>query len=157
MSFCLLRNAKDAGEDASVMSISASGMGRPIDVNDLRLKHSYTAYSATLVSGPYNDIMKFTKRNPEISFTHIHPGFVKTQPAHWALRLLSPLISLFVWLKAISPEESAEYMLFALFDGEKGIFRLGAKGDDLGMKGYLFTEEQKKAVWDHSVKVTRCA
>ncbi len=53
----LLRNAKEAGEDASVLSVLASGMGRAIDVNDLGLKHSYQAYKATLVSGSYNDIM----------------------------------------------------------------------------------------------------
>ncbi len=53
----LLRNAKEAGEDASVLSVLASGMGRAIDVNDLGLKHSYQAYKATLVSGSYNDVM----------------------------------------------------------------------------------------------------
>ncbi|KAK0439609.1 hypothetical protein EV421DRAFT_2084484 [Armillaria borealis] len=158
----LLRNAKEAGEDASVLSVLASGMGRAIDVNDLGLKHSYQAYKAMLVSGSYNDIMveEFAKRNPDISFTHIYPGLVNTpgtRPTHWALRLFSPLISLLVWLAAISPEESAEYMLFALFDGEKGFFHRSSKGDDLGMKGYPFTEEEKKAVWDHSVAVTRCA
>ncbi|KAK0239424.1 hypothetical protein EDD85DRAFT_902926 [Armillaria nabsnona] len=158
----LLRNAKEAGEDASVLSVLASGMGRAIDVNDLGLKHSYQAYKATLVSGSYNDIMveEFAKRNPEIAFSHIYPGLVNTpgtRPTHWALRLFSPLISLLVWLAAISPEESAEYMLFALFDREKGFFHRSPKGDDLGMKGYPFTEEEKKAVWDHSVVVTRCA
>ncbi|PBK93304.1 NAD(P)-binding protein [Armillaria gallica] len=158
----LLRNAKDAGEDVNVLSILASGMGRAIDVNDLALKHSYRAYKATLVSGSYNDIMveEFAKRDPEIAFTHIYPGLVNTpgtRPTHWALRLISPLINLFVWLSAISPEESAEYMLFSLFDGKKGFFHRSPKGDDLGMKGYPFTEEEKKAVWDHSVEVTRCA
>ncbi|PBK80194.1 NAD(P)-binding protein [Armillaria gallica] len=158
----LLRNAKEAGEDASVLSVLASGMGRAIDVNDLGLKHSYQAYKATLVSGSYNDIMveEFAKRNPEIAFSHIYPGLVNTpgtRPTHWPLRLFSPLISLLVWLAAISPEESAEYMLFALFDREKGFFHRSSKGDDLGMKGYPFTEEEKKAVWGHSVTVTRCA
>ncbi|KAK0482695.1 hypothetical protein IW261DRAFT_1333916 [Armillaria novae-zelandiae] len=158
----LLRNAKNAGEDVNVLSILASGMGRAIDVNDLALKHSYRAYKATMVSGSYNDIMveEFAKRDPEIAFTHIYPGLVNTpgtRPTHWALRLISPLISLFVWLSAISPEESAEYMLFSLFDGKKGFFHRSPKGDDLGMKGYPFTEEEKKAVWDHSMEVTRCA
>ncbi|KAG7444000.1 NAD(P)-binding protein [Guyanagaster necrorhizus] len=158
----LLRNAKDAGEDAKVMSILASGLGRAIDVNDLGMKHSYKAYKATLASGSYNDIMveEFAKRNPEISFTHIYPGFVDTpgtRPTHWALRLFTPLIVLLVWLAAISPQESAEYMLFALFDGEKGFFHRGSKGDDLGTKGYSFTDEEKRAVWEHSVEVTRCA
>ncbi len=175
----LLRNAKDAGEDVNVLSILASGMGRAIDVNDLALKHSYRAYKATMVSGSYNDIMvevrlvfssdfpfpsyhpqEFAKRDPKIAFTHIYPGLVNTpgtRPTHWALRLISPLINLFVWLSAISPEESAEYMLFSLFDGKKGFFHRSPKGDDLGMKGYPFTEEEKKAVWDHSVEVTRCA
>ncbi|KAK0482712.1 hypothetical protein IW261DRAFT_1469365 [Armillaria novae-zelandiae] len=158
----LLKNAKEAGEDASVLSVLASGLGRAIDVNDLGLKHSYQAYKAMLASFSYNDIMveEFAKRDPDIAFTHICPGLVNTpgtRLTHWALRFLSPLISLLVWLAAISPEESAEYMLFALFDGEKGFFHRGSKGDDLGMKGYSFTEEEKKAVWDHSVAVTRCA
>ncbi|KAK0196413.1 hypothetical protein F5146DRAFT_1011437 [Armillaria mellea] len=158
----LLRNAKEAGEDASVLSVLASGMGYAIDINDLGLKHSYQAYKAMLASSSYNDIMveEFAKRNTDISFTHIYPGLVNTpgtRPTHWALRLFSPLISLIVWLAAFSPEESAEYMLFALFDGEKGFFHRSSKGDDLGMKGYPFTEEEKKAVWDHSVAVTRCA
>ncbi|KAK0463459.1 uncharacterized protein EV420DRAFT_1263998 [Desarmillaria tabescens] len=158
----LLRNARDAGEDARVMSVLASGMGRAIDVNDLGLKHSYKAYKAMMVSGSYNDIMvdEFAKRNAGITFTHIFPGLVNTpgtRPTHWALRLLSPLISLVVWLVAISPEESSEYMLYSLFDGGKGFFHRSPKGDDLGMKKYPFTEEEKKALWDHSVEVTRCA
>ncbi|KAK0496720.1 hypothetical protein EDD18DRAFT_1163595 [Armillaria luteobubalina] len=150
----LLRNAKEAGEDASVLSVLASGMGRAIDINDLGLKHSYQAYKATLVSGSYNDIMveEFAKRNPDISFTHIYPGLVNTpgtRPTHWALRL---------FLSADQPSrlESAEYMLFSLFDGKKGFFHRSSKGDDIGMKGYPFTGEEKKAVWDHSAEVTRC-
>jgi NAD(P)-dependent dehydrogenase (short-subunit alcohol dehydrogenase family) len=53
----LLRKAKDAGEDAKVMSVMAAGLGGEIDVSDLGLKKSYGLSSAGLAVPTYNDLM----------------------------------------------------------------------------------------------------
>ena len=45
-------------------------------------------------------------------------------------------------------------MLNALLAGDKGFFRRGARGELLGKKGYYVTEEAKKRLWEHTVKVT---
>lgn len=53
----LLRKAKDAGEDAKVMSILGAGQYSAVDVNDLGLKKSFTGFRAMSQSLPYNDLM----------------------------------------------------------------------------------------------------
>lgn len=53
----LLRKAKDAGEDAKVMSILAAGRGGAIDLDDLGLKKGYGLYNAAVAASTYNDLM----------------------------------------------------------------------------------------------------
>ena len=52
-----LRKAKEAGEDASVLSILGAGMGWEVDVEDLGLKKRYTALKAMMQTVSYNDYM----------------------------------------------------------------------------------------------------
>ncbi|KAG1746879.1 hypothetical protein EDB19DRAFT_1583425, partial [Suillus lakei] len=52
----LLRRAKEAGEDAKVLTVLGSGMGGEIDHNDLGLKN-YTLAKATRAAQAYNDMM----------------------------------------------------------------------------------------------------
>jgi hypothetical protein len=55
----------------------------------------------------------------------------------------------------IPQDESAEYMLWALFDGEKGVFRRGPRGDDIGKENYFGTEDERKGLWEHTVAVLK--
>lgn len=52
-----LRSARDAGEDAKVLSVLAAGKGGAIDVEDLGLKKAFTVVKAGLQAPTYNDLM----------------------------------------------------------------------------------------------------
>ena len=93
-----------------------------------------------------------------MAFTHIWPGGVRTPmslpPSIW-YKPLYPLI----YLVTVSMEESAEYMLHALFSGENGVFRRGPKGNllknDGWFSGYWSTQEAKEKLWAHTEEATR--
>ena len=54
----LLRKAKDAGEEASVMSVYGAGFAlRPVDIDDLGCKKTYSGFKAMGQSNAYNDLM----------------------------------------------------------------------------------------------------
>ncbi|KAJ6628230.1 hypothetical protein B0H10DRAFT_1905153 [Mycena sp. CBHHK59/15] len=138
----LLTAARQRGEDARVMSVLGAGRGspeRPIDLDNLgntknRTGRIGTAMRSIVASSGYTDAMMahFAARNPEIAFTHIHPGVVRTSfradfdglltPLSWLINFILPFI-------AISQNECAEYMLYALFTGERGIFICSKTGD----------------------------
>jgi hypothetical protein len=46
-------------------------------------------------------------------------------------------------------------MLFALLDGKKGQFRRNERGDDIGRTSYYGSQEDRKKLWDHTVKATK--
>ena len=56
---------------------------------------------------------------------------------------------------SVSPGDCAEYMLYALFDGEKGVFRRGSKGEDIGKTRYFGSDEARAKLWEHSVDATK--
>jgi NAD(P)-dependent dehydrogenase (short-subunit alcohol dehydrogenase family) len=62
----LLQKAKDAGEDAKVMSVLAAGKGGPIDLDDLGLKKGYSLTEEMAASATYNDIMVDVSARPLI-------------------------------------------------------------------------------------------
>ncbi|KAF9017508.1 NAD(P)-binding protein [Hymenopellis radicata] len=159
-----LQKASDAGEQASVLSILGARSSPLLEMDNLDMKNRYGAFKAAAWSGAYNNIMieGFSKRNPDIGFTHIFPGFVNTPGLsiiykRWPARLLAPLIILLAYLLAITPEESAEYMLYALLDGKKGWFLRDEKGNDEGTARYTYSDEEKEAVWQHSLQMTATA
>lgn len=70
-----IRAARDANEDAKVMSIFAAGYGGPIDVDDLGLKKRFNP----VISGPcstYNDLM--CEVSLTLSTANTHPLLVGT-------------------------------------------------------------------------------
>ncbi|KXN89254.1 Dehydrogenase/reductase SDR family member on chromosome X [Leucoagaricus sp. SymC.cos] len=134
----LLRNAKQAGEDTKVMSILGAAM---------------------LQSSTYNDLMmaEFAERNPEVSFIHVFPGYVRTAALtidHWLATLLTPLLKLISYFFAVTPDVCAEHMLYALLDSTNGLSRRNEKGDDIGDKKFLHDESAQKKLWDHTVVST---
>jgi len=171
-----LRKAKEAGEDASVLTILGAGMGPDVDLEDLGLKKGYSGLKAMGQTISYNDLMiavcasdsfrhisltesiqEYAKREPEIAFTHIYPGTVATpalRPSSWLLTILMLPLRPILWLISTKPEDCAEYMLFALLNAEKGMNRRNAKGDDIGTKGFPQADDGQQRVWDHSVQLT---
>ena len=53
----LLQTAKEAGEEARVMSVLGAGKGGNIDLNDLGLKKRYTLSAAAIAAETYNDLL----------------------------------------------------------------------------------------------------
>lgn len=154
-----LRRAREAGEDASVLSILGAGMGSEVDLEDLGLKKGYSGMKAMTQTISYNDLMiaEYAKREPEIAFTHIYPGTVDTpalRPSSWLLTILMLPLRPLLWLISTRPEDCAEYMLFALLNAEKGMNRRNANGDDIGTKGFPKAADGQERVWDHSVQLT---
>ncbi|KAF7974035.1 hypothetical protein HWV62_13563 [Athelia sp. TMB] len=160
----LLRAAKDAGEDAKVLSVLAAGQGGPIDLANLDLKTGYSLPRVMEAAATYNDIMieSFAEQQPDMAFTHVFPGLVRTdltRPAHWALAPLWLLMQAAMYPLSIAPEESAEYVLHALLAGERGAFRRGDRAQLLenAGKSYHVTEEAKAKLWAHTVAATTAA
>ncbi|RPD57614.1 hypothetical protein L226DRAFT_568406 [Lentinus tigrinus ALCF2SS1-7] len=147
----LVRKAKDAGEDAKIMSILGAGYGGPIDLNNLGLKKSYSLLKAGLTSPTYNDLMfeHHVRENADLAFVHANPGAVATpifELKHWALRPVSALRNSL----STAPKDCAEYMLYGLFQTEKGFSRRNAKGDDIGNSNHYGSDEEREIVWEHT-------
>jgi len=53
----LLHKAKDADEDAKVLTVLGAGLGGEVDVDDLDLKKNYTLAKAAAAAQTYNDLM----------------------------------------------------------------------------------------------------
>ncbi|KAJ7280202.1 hypothetical protein C8J57DRAFT_1301908, partial [Mycena rebaudengoi] len=152
-----LREATKAGEPSKVLSILDTGYGGAVTPDDFGLRKKYSGMAATKASSTYNDLAleEFALRDPDIAFTHISPGFVKTPlftgSKHWAMKIASPVLKPLVSLGAITPERCAEYMLYALINSEKGFSRRTDKGDDAGKNIYASVEARVK-LWDHTVQ-----
>jgi hypothetical protein len=43
-------------------------------------------------------------------------------------------------------------MIWAMFDGKKGVFRRGEQGDDIGKKNYHGSEDARKKLWEHTAE-----
>ena len=91
-----------------------------------------------------------------MSFMHVYPGAVRTNillSAHGALRPLGWLTYALTYPLQMSKEDCAEYMLSALFGGEKGAHRRGETGDDIGEKNHFVSDEARKKLWEHTAEV----
>ncbi|KAJ7480670.1 hypothetical protein FB451DRAFT_1130595 [Mycena latifolia] len=153
----LLQNAAQASEDAKVYSILGAGTGGRIDLDDLGLRKRYSALKAAMTAATYTDLMmqRFAENSPAIQFAHAFPGLVRTPmmlPKHWALKPLSPLISMAAYPFTVAPEVCAEYQLSALFDTKPGFTRRGAHGDDIGYNPA--SQEAVGRLWEHTVEAT---
>jgi NAD(P)-dependent dehydrogenase (short-subunit alcohol dehydrogenase family) len=173
----LLQNAKNAGEDAKMMSVLGAGKGSKIDMDDLEMKNNYTVATSMVMPNTYSDLMvevdhivsplshvvltyqflqEFAVREPDIAFTHINPGIVRTNiftPSNPLMRPLGWLMLGLLMPVSITPDVCAEYMLWALFNGEKGAFRRNEKGDDIGKENSFGSEEDRKKLWEHTEQI----
>ncbi|KAJ7778888.1 NAD-P-binding protein [Mycena olivaceomarginata] len=127
----LIQAAQGRSEDAKLLNPK-----RPIDLENLgntvkpRNGRFSVAMRSMIMSSGYTDAMlaHFATQNPDIAFTHIHPGIVNTNalrstadfdglltPLSWILNFILPFFAVF-------QDECAEHMLYALFTGERGLF-----------------------------------
>ncbi|KAG6863177.1 hypothetical protein C0991_007752 [Blastosporella zonata] len=156
-----LVKAKEAGEDAKVLSVLAAGKGGEINLDDLGLKKTFSVLNATLETPTYNDLMlqEYSAKYPSLTFVHSFPGTVRTS-------LMSSSDS--IWLRAVSPvfmplsrpfstsyQECGEYMLHGMLSNTEGFFRMGSRGEDLGMKRFFGSDEARRKLWEHTVDATR--
>ncbi|KAK7056461.1 hypothetical protein VNI00_003016 [Paramarasmius palmivorus] len=163
----LLHAAKDAGEDARFVSCLAAGAWWPFVPKDgdfgYKKRKNGPGFHAALASAVYGDLAVegFASRNPGISFTHMHPWFVRTlqfqrdvlfPEKYWFSKYINPIL-LFLWtFFSLSEEESAEYHLYALLHGEPGAHWRDNRANEIG-----FREQgvSKEAFWRHSMEETR--
>jgi len=156
-----LLKAKEAGEDAKVMSVMAAGKGGGIDLDDLGLKKNYSVTAAALAAPTYNDLMveEFASRYPQLTFAHGYPGVVRTSLMSSSdsplLRASSYILPALVYPFSTSLQETGEYLLHGLLNHTTGAFRVGSRGEDIGMKRYFGSEEARKRLWEHTVKATQ--
>lgn len=54
----------------------------------------------------------------------------------------------------VSQDECAEYMWSAVFNNTGGAFRTDNKGQNMGKKRYFGNDEQRRKLWEHTVKMT---
>jgi len=158
----LLPALRSAG-DSKVLSVLSAGVGgKKINVNNFGLNIGSSATST------YNDLMieEYAQRNPGIVFAHAYPGAVRTnllkasdtffiRASNIFLTLLYPL--------TVSRDECAEYLWSGLYraaaaspgsTGVPGAYRIGNKGEDVGMSKYFGTPEARLALWEHTIKQT---
>ncbi|TFK71980.1 NAD(P)-binding protein [Pluteus cervinus] len=153
-----LRKAGEAGEDAKVLSVLGAGRGSDIELDNLGLKADFKVIKAAMQTATYTDLMmeEFSQRNPGISFLHSSPGLVRTNlirsSDYWMLQMTYPALELMFWPFAISSGQCAEYMWGAIHRSTSGrAWRIGSKGEDIGMLNYRGNEEERKLVWEHTV------
>ncbi|KAJ7244892.1 hypothetical protein C8J57DRAFT_1363312 [Mycena rebaudengoi] len=146
----LIAKARENGQHARVMSVNGAGFGFKIRTDDMNLDRarrstigflkgamiSVSAAKGITYSVGYNDAMLawFASKHPELAFTHINPGAVKTAhfPDIWFGWMLAPLWWIYIHFRAwtaIMPDECAQYMTYALLDGEKGLFLRSPLGE----------------------------
>ncbi|KAJ7726148.1 NAD(P)-binding protein [Mycena maculata] len=149
--------AKEAGEDAKVMTVLAAGHGGAIDLDDLGLKKTFSLSNAAAAAPTYNDIMvnDFAARYPGLSFVHSFPGAVvtgllkssNTRSLRIANSFLAPLLAPF----AYSVTTSGEHQLYALLKAGPGAVRTDDKGGDIGLtKKYFGSPEAMARLWKHT-------
>ncbi|KAJ7726675.1 hypothetical protein DFH07DRAFT_852523 [Mycena maculata] len=170
----LLVRARENGQHAHMMTVLGAGFGISIPTTDLGL-HEARRRSIKILQGvtpsiaavkgmirgvAYNDglVAHFASLHPEIAFTHIMPGQVLTVGGSkmgglgWLLAPLTWLLNLFKASISITQDESAQYMLYGLLDGDRGLFIRGQRGDVIS--AHVFNPDHK-AHFDVTAHKTR--
>ncbi|KAJ6546064.1 hypothetical protein DFH09DRAFT_1171905 [Mycena vulgaris] len=146
----LLVRTQYQGQHAHVMSVLGAGYGWAIPADDLGLDEarrrtikilqgsmlSFAAMKGIIRGVTYNDglVAYFAAQHPNIAFTHISPGNVLTPGGSYVYLgwLLTPLALLANTIRrrlSVTQDECAQYMFYALLDGERGLFIRDNYGD----------------------------
>ncbi|KAJ7046363.1 hypothetical protein C8F04DRAFT_1064078 [Mycena alexandri] len=145
----LLVSAREQGQHAHLMTVLGAGFGVKLASSDLGLVEarrssikflqgvvlSVAALKGMIRGVGYNDglVAWFAAQHPNIAFTHIHPGQVRTPgailEAGWLLSPLAWVITRLRHLITVSQDECAQYMLHGLLDADRGLFIRDNHGD----------------------------
>ncbi|THU85156.1 hypothetical protein K435DRAFT_926267 [Dendrothele bispora CBS 962.96] len=117
-----------------------------------------------LATPTYNDLMLegFAARNPTLTFGHAYPGFVRTNLGNakdsplWMKASVKLVVAL-TYPLSVSVRDCGEYLLHGVLETMKtpGAWRITNDGSDLGKKKYYGPDEDRKALWEHTVEVTK--
>ncbi|KAF7365730.1 hypothetical protein MVEN_00446800 [Mycena venus] len=171
----LLVRARGKGQHAHLMTVLGAGFGAPIATTDLGLAEarrrtikclqgvmfSVAALKAMIRGVEYNDglVAWFAAQHPDIAFTHILPGQVRTVGAvldpGWLLAPLGWLMTRLRSLITVSQDECAQWMLYALLDGERGLFIRDSHGDIVS--SHVFSPDHKARFVDDGSATARKA
>ena len=163
----LLQKAKDAGEDARVLTVAIAGFGGPINYDDMGLLKTHSAKTFRPTLATYTDaamevrlcvigspdhalltacLQVLAARAPGVTFAHACPGTVDTPLFPWWIRPLTRFMF-------TSPVDAGEYMLYALLNGGEGAQRKSPHGDDLPPESYYGGDDVREKVWSHTMEV----
>ncbi|PPR00863.1 hypothetical protein CVT24_000315 [Panaeolus cyanescens] len=156
-----LNKAKEAGEEAKVLSVLGAGYGGSVKSDDFGLQKpgAYSVTSVSLAAPTYNDLMiqKFASLNPSLTFIHATPGAVRTSifassPSR-LLRWMDVLTPVFSPLMT-KPRDCGAYMWHGIYKtaATPGAWRIGASGQDLKNYRIFGDEAQREALWEHTKK-----
>ncbi|KAJ7459634.1 NAD(P)-binding protein, partial [Mycena galericulata] len=146
----LVQAAAALGDDARIMTVVYAGIGGPINLDDVALQHiSLLKMRSTLVT--YTDIytLELAQRFPDISTTHVYPGFIASGLSRglpFYLRWISKFIERFF---ATSREDCGEWMMYALVDpaAKTGAHFKDNHAEALGPSKYAQDETARAVVW----------
>lgn len=98
---------------------------------------------------------EFAERDPDIAFIHAYPGAVRSSLMSSSesplIRASSSVVMTLAYPLLTSVEDSGEYMLHGLLNATKGSFRVGSRGENMGLKRYFGSPEARKKLWEHTV------
>ncbi|KAJ3859440.1 hypothetical protein EV359DRAFT_75607 [Lentinula novae-zelandiae] len=150
-----LTKAKEAKEDAKVLSVASAGLGGKIDLEDLELKKVSLIPFLRSIS-TYNDLMVegFALHFPSITFIHCSPGRVRTPLGSNSSSILFRTLPWYYY--SLAPEDAGEYQLYGILytASAPGAWRITQDGSDLGKKGYNGDENARDVLWRYTLEVT---
>lgn len=155
----LLQKAADQGEPARVLTVLNSGMERSIDFDDLELKKNYTFLHSAMIAGSYNSlaVLRFARKYPKISFSHTHPGFVKTQVFREFPVWQRALFQCAAYFFAKTPEVCAQSQIYVALTGPEFASGGHLLGENLQSTltdkppySEFVLEENQDKLWEHT-------
>ncbi|KAG8832720.1 hypothetical protein FRC20_007849 [Serendipita sp. 405] len=153
----LVEKAADKGETVGVASVLGAGKGGPIELDDLGLVKDFTLRKAAAHAITYNDaaMEEFARLYPKVRFVHLFPGTVTTPMATSipGAKIVAPLLRFML----MEPDECAQIMWWRMWASASpwstGAHQINQRGDEVTHNPHV-TEEVRKAVWEHALKMT---
>ena len=96
---------------------------------------------------------------PNLTFIHSYPGFVRTTimatSPSWFFRTISTALFTLTRPFSVSVEESGQYMWNGIYNvaTTSGAWRTGYNGENIGKTRYFGDENQRQKLWEHTKEV----
>ncbi|KAG8854006.1 hypothetical protein FRB96_007869 [Tulasnella sp. 330] len=150
----LLEEAKTQGQEVRVMSVLDSTRGAQLQEDNLGLKRTYSLAAAAGQGITYNNLMveEYSRRYPQMSFTHIFPGLINTPlVTRGTHRAFKPIVNGLLSVLATSRQDCGEWMLYPLLNPayRQGAFYLDNHADPVPHQKIITSEGARKILVDH--------